>query len=155
MKLPHISLKIPLRHQSLLIAIIAFVQGRGGVSRPKRTENQDLTDVNLKILDHIRNAILLVLESFNEGRFLKEPWGLICNVIVNQPTQPKLISLLDILQASKPVSINVTGEASRSSAVNALTSSSTPQTGILHESLVDIDDASTGPGLIWWSIKLR
>ena len=111
--------------------------------------------MNLKILDHIRNAILLVLESFNKGRFLKEPWGLICNVIVNQPTQPKLISLLDILQASKPVSINVTGEAYRSSAVNALTSSSTPQTGILLESLVDIDDASTGPGLIWWSIKLR
>ncbi len=34
---------------------------------------------------------------FNKGRFLKEPWGLICNVIVNQPLEPKLIYLVAIL----------------------------------------------------------
>jgi hypothetical protein len=65
------------------------------------------------------------------------------------------MNFVDILQSSEPASINVTGEAYRSSAVNDLISSSTPPTGVLHESLVDIDDASTGPGLIWWSIKLR
>ena len=55
--------------------------------------------------DRVVYAILLVVESFNKGRFLKEPWGLICNAIVNQPTRPKLIYLLDILQPSNTVSI--------------------------------------------------
>jgi hypothetical protein len=42
-------------------------------------------------------AILLDVESFNEARFLEEPWGLISNVIVNQPSRSKMIYLVDIL----------------------------------------------------------
>ena len=62
-------------------------------------------------------AILLVVESFNKERFFKEPWGLICNVIVNEPLGAEMIYLLDILQPSKPVSINIGIDVIFSSAV--------------------------------------
>ena len=47
--------------------------------------------------DRVVYAILLEVESFNNKRFLKEPWGLICNVIVNVPHQANRIILVDIL----------------------------------------------------------
>jgi len=46
-------------------------------------------------------------DPFNKGRFLKEPRGLICDAIVNQPLGLKLIGPLDMLQPSKLVSIPV------------------------------------------------
>jgi len=69
------------------------------------TRTNDLTDVNPEIRDRVVYAILLVVESFNKGRFCKEPWGLICNVIVNEPHQAKLMNLLDVLEQSIRVSI--------------------------------------------------
>ena len=43
----------------------------------------------------------------NKGRFLREPWGLICNVILNQPIRAKLMHLPGILQLPKRVSTPV------------------------------------------------
>jgi len=58
-------------------------------------------------MDHVRDVILLVVESFNKRLLLKEPWGLICNIIVHQPLGAKLMNIDAILQPLNKVSITV------------------------------------------------
>jgi hypothetical protein len=70
------------------------------------TRTNDLTDVNRTNGGRVVYAILLVVESFNKGRFWKEPWGLICNLIVNQPLGAKLINIDAILQPPNQASIS-------------------------------------------------
>ena len=45
----------------------------------------DLTDVNRKNEGRVVCAILLEVESINKESLWKETWGLICNVMVNEP----------------------------------------------------------------------
>ena len=44
---------------------------------------------------------------FNQRCFRKEPWGLICSVIVNQPFEANLMNLVDILRSSKQTSVAI------------------------------------------------
>jgi len=63
--------------------------------------------VNPENRDCVRDVILLEVESINKGRYLKDPWGLIYIVNVNQPLGAEMIYLVAILQASKLASIAV------------------------------------------------
>ena len=61
---------------------------------PKRCLHRIALDVNLQTAKReksVSNVLLPEVGIFKVQRYSEEPWGLICNVIVNQPTRPSLL----------------------------------------------------------------
>ena len=87
----------------LHLGLCAMIRGKMGAIGLEPTTSRMWTVQTVKRENRVSNVVLLEVVFFKVQRFLRDPWGLICNVIANQPMHTKS-SIFLILQAVAIVS---------------------------------------------------